>query len=49
MESLMAAIAVSDDEAKARLQAFLAKRASKVTHRSDAEPVPPTRAASTGA
>jgi hypothetical protein len=49
MESLMAVIAVSDDEAKARLKAFLEKRASKVTHRSDAEPVPPTRAASTGA
>jgi (methylthio)acryloyl-CoA hydratase len=49
MERLMAAIAVSDDEAKARLKAFLEKRASKVTHRADAEPAPPTRAASTGA
>jgi enoyl-CoA hydratase/carnithine racemase len=48
MESLMAAIAVSDEEAKARLQAFLEKRAAKVTHRADAEPVPATRAASTG-
>jgi hypothetical protein len=49
MESLIAVIAVSDDEAKARLKAFLEKQASKVTHRYDAEPVPPTRAASTGA
>jgi len=49
MESLMAAIAVSDDEAKARLKTFLEKRASKVTHRADAEPAPSTRAASTGA
>jgi enoyl-CoA hydratase/carnithine racemase len=44
LESLMAAIAASDGEAKARLKAFLEKRASKVTHRSDAEPVPPTPA-----
>ena len=48
MESLMAAIAVSDDEVKARLKAFLEKRASKVTHHSDAEPAPPMRAARTG-
>jgi (methylthio)acryloyl-CoA hydratase len=33
MESLMAAIAASDDEAKARLNAFLEKRAPKVTDR----------------
>jgi hypothetical protein len=33
-ESLMAAIASSDDDAKDRLRAFLEKRAPKVTHRS---------------
>jgi enoyl-CoA hydratase/carnithine racemase len=49
MESLMAAIAASDDEAKARVKAFLEKRASKVTQRSDAEPAPPTPAARPGA
>ena len=32
MESLMAAIASSDPEAKARLAAFLEKRAAKVVH-----------------
>jgi hypothetical protein len=32
MEALMAAIAQGDDEAKARLQAFLEKRAPKVAH-----------------
>lgn len=35
-ESLMAAIAVSDEEAKARTDAFLEKRAPKVVHRSAA-------------
>jgi enoyl-CoA hydratase/carnithine racemase len=44
MESLMAAITMGDDEAKARVHAFLEKRASKVTHRSDIEPPPPMRA-----
>jgi (methylthio)acryloyl-CoA hydratase len=33
MESLMTAIAVSDEEAKARLNAFLEKRAPKTSHR----------------
>jgi enoyl-CoA hydratase/carnithine racemase len=33
MEALMAAIAQADGEAKARLQAFLEKRAAKVAHR----------------
>ena len=47
MESLMAAIAESDDEAKTRVNAFLEKRTSKVTHRSDAGPASPTRSAGT--
>ncbi len=34
LESLMAAIAISDEEAKTRLQGFLQKRAAKVFHRS---------------
>jgi (methylthio)acryloyl-CoA hydratase len=34
MESLMAAIAVSDEEAKTRLRDFLDKRAAKALHRS---------------
>ena len=34
MESLMAAIAESSDEAQARLSAFLEKRTTKVTNRS---------------
>lgn len=36
MESLMAAIAVSDEEAKTRLRDFLDKRAAKTLHRSAA-------------
>jgi enoyl-CoA hydratase/carnithine racemase len=36
MESLMVAIAAGDDEAKARLHAFLEKRAPKVSHQSAA-------------
>ena len=47
MESLMAAIAASDDEAKTRVNAFLEKRTSKVTDRSDAGPASPTRSAGT--
>jgi enoyl-CoA hydratase/carnithine racemase len=47
MESLMAAIAASDDEAKARLNAFLEKRTTKVTDRSDAGLASPTRSAAT--
>ena len=47
MESLMAAIATSDDEAKTRVNAFLEKRTSKVTDRSDAGPASPTRSAGT--
>jgi enoyl-CoA hydratase/carnithine racemase len=46
MESLMAAIAENDDEARRRLQAFLEKRTSKVTNCSDAGPV--THSAGTG-
>jgi enoyl-CoA hydratase/carnithine racemase len=48
MESLMAAIAESDDEAQARLNAFLEKRTAKVTDRSDAGPASPTRSAGIG-
>jgi enoyl-CoA hydratase/carnithine racemase len=48
MESLMAAIAESDDEAKTRVNAFLEKRTSKATDRSDAGPASPTRSARTG-
>jgi enoyl-CoA hydratase/carnithine racemase len=47
MESLMAAITESDDEAQARLHAFLEKRTTKVTNRSDAGPAPPTLLAGT--
>jgi hypothetical protein len=32
LESLMFSVAAADDEAKARLQAFLEKRAQKVSH-----------------
>lgn len=48
MESLMVAIAASDDEAKTRLHAFLEKRAPRVTHRSGAGSASPTRSAGTG-
>jgi hypothetical protein len=32
MESLMASIAIGDDEAQARINAFLEKRGPKITH-----------------
>jgi (methylthio)acryloyl-CoA hydratase len=35
LESLMAAIAVGDEEAKGRVNAFLEKRATKVAHYSE--------------
>ena len=44
MESLMVAVAVSDDETKTRLHAFLEKRAPKVAHGLDVAPKPPTPA-----
>lgn len=47
MESLMAAIAESDDEAKARLKDFLEKRTSKTADRSDAGPASPPPLAET--
>ena len=41
MESLMVAVAGTDDEARTRLHAFLVKRAAKVAHGPDAPPKPP--------